>query len=220
MIRLVVFDFDGTLVDSNGVKEACLVATAATVAGGEVLLPLARGRGGNRYRVFAELARRVNPNADDAMIAAQGRELAAAYTRCCLKGIMAAPERRGARAALRVLKRRRTRIWINSATPTRDLPVLLRARGLLAFLDGALGGPGSKAENLLKSLVAESVSPRETLMVGDGPDDFAAAREVGTWFIAVSSQARITEPCSHRMRDLTPLVPWIDRLCRRPIDAR
>src|SRR5262249_11986193 len=124
MIRLVVFDFDGTLVDSNPIKEACLAATAATVPGGAELVGIVRKGGGNRYRVFAELARRLNPQAADDFVRAQGRELAAAYTKCCLRGIGAAPERRGAKTALGTLNRRGIKIWINSATPGQDLPAI------------------------------------------------------------------------------------------------
>ena len=91
MIRLVVFDFDGTLVDSNGVKERCLQSTAASVPHGAELLPAIRAAGGNRYHIFAELARQSNPEAAPKVAAALGRNLAAAYTRCCLKALSPQP---------------------------------------------------------------------------------------------------------------------------------
>ena len=39
MIRVAVFDFDGTLVDSNRVKDACFRRTVAGLDGGAEALP-------------------------------------------------------------------------------------------------------------------------------------------------------------------------------------
>jgi phosphoglycolate phosphatase-like HAD superfamily hydrolase len=106
---------------------------------------------------------------------------------------MAAPERLGARDTLAQLKRRGLRIWINSATPSRDLRELLRRGRLSGYLDGALGGPTTKAENLRRVLVAERVPARDAMMVGDGLDDLAGAKAVGTWFVAISAGQRIRD---------------------------
>lgn len=218
MIRVVVFDFDGTLVDSNSVKEACLQATLAGIPGGAAALASARANGGNRYRVFAEVAKLVRSDEDEEQVAAFGRELAARYSRCCARGIIAAPERRRARQALAILKRRGLRIWINSATPARHLPELLHRRDLARFCDGALGGPRSKLDNLRHILARERVTPRQMMMVGDGPDDCEAAHELGTWFVAITAEDRIGTPQRFAMRDLSGLVALIDRLAPRPVE--
>ena len=215
MIRVVVFDFDGTLVDSNGVKEACDRAVVAHLPGGPDALAKARAKGGNRYTVYPDVARLLDPCGDIKSIEAQGRALAEAYSRCCARGILAAPERRGARDTLARLKRRGLRIWINSATPSRDLHELLRRRRLSAYLDGALGGPTRKAENLRRVLAAERVPAKEVMMVGDGLDDLAGAKAVGTWFVAISAEQRIPDFCGFTMPDLSKLVPLIDRLSPR-----
>jgi phosphoglycolate phosphatase-like HAD superfamily hydrolase len=215
MIRVVVFDFDGTLVDSNGVKEACDRAVVAHLPGGRDALAKARAKGGNRYTVYPEVARLLDPCGDIKSIEAQGRALAEAYSRCCARGILAAPERRGARDTLARLKRRGFRIWINSATPSRDLHELLRRRRLSAYLDGALGGPTPKPDNLRRVLAIERVRAKEVLMVGDGRDDLVGAMAVKTWFVAISAEQRIPDFCGFTMPDLSKLVPLIDRLSPR-----
>ena len=216
MIRLVLFDFDGTLVDSNARKRACMRAVVAGLPGGLAALEQARKLGGNRYRLFAAVARRLDPEGEAGKIARRGRALAAAYTRCCARAIAAAPARRGARAALAALKARGIKIWVNSATPHADLLAIVRGRGLLRFLDGVLGGPASKAANLRAALAAERVSARQALMVGDGPDDLEAARALGTFFVAITAEERIAGNGPYAMRDLARLPALVDRLRARP----
>jgi phosphoglycolate phosphatase len=103
MIRVVVFDFDGTLVDSNSVKHACMDKVAADLPGGPAGLAAARARGGDRYKLFVDLARRLDPAGAEDAIAVRSRELIVRYSDCCARGIAAAPERRGAKRALAAL---------------------------------------------------------------------------------------------------------------------
>lgn len=215
MFRAIVFDFDGTLVDSNSIKEACLHATIAGVPGGREALRKALPLGGDRYRLFGEVARHLDPR--DALPERRGYQLALDYGRRCARGIAAAPERRGARAALAALKRRGLKLYVNSATPRRDLLALLRARRLSGYLDGTLGAPASKACNLRRLMQSERLSPRQMVVVGDSTDDLVSARAVGAWFVAVTVEARIAERVRYGMKDLKLLLPLLDRLAARPV---
>jgi phosphoglycolate phosphatase-like HAD superfamily hydrolase len=149
------------------------------------------------------------------------RALTSAYSLCCARGIIAAPERRGARATLAALKRRGFRIWVKSATPDRNLHELLRHRGIARYLDGARGGPAGKAQILRSIMAAERAHPREVVMVGDGPDDLSGARAAGTWFVAITAEKRLP-PVRLAIPDLTRLEPLIDRMFtgrRRRVEA-
>jgi phosphoglycolate phosphatase-like HAD superfamily hydrolase len=164
------------------------------------------------------VARSLAPGADKDDAAASARAMAAEYSLCCARGIAAAPERRGARATLAALKRKGLRLWINSATPERNLLELLRRRGLTRYLDGARGGPDTKEQILRAVMAAERALPREIVMVGDGPDDLAGARAAGTWFVAISAENRLPGNLPFAIPDLTRLVPLIDHAFsgRRP----
>lgn len=212
MIRVVIFDFDGTLADTNGVKEACLHRTVAKLDGGAAALAAARQDGGDRYQIFAKVAQQLSADAGDATMAAQARSLVDSYSRCCIAGIAAASERKGAVQTLAALARRRLHLWVLSATPDRHLKEILRRRGLSRWLKGCLGSSVTKEEGLRRIMTIERAGRSGVMMVGDGLDDQRAARAVGVRFAAVTAENRITAQGRFSMRDLTPLVPLIDSL--------
>ena len=216
MIRVVAFDFDGTLVNSNAAKEDCMRKVVAAFDRGDEALRAALALGGDRYRVFAEVARHLHADGAPDSLVTSGRALAAAYTQCCARAIMAAPERRGGRNVLAQLRRRGLRVWIASATPSRDLMPILRGRRLLASLHGALGSPASKTDNLRRIMRTERAAPTEVLFVGDSWDDQVAAQQLGTWFVAVTAENRLKGPHRFAMRDLTNLAALVERLRSRP----
>ncbi len=217
MFRAIVFDFDGTLVDSNTIKVSCMHDTVAGMPGGHDALQKALRLGGDRYRLFAVVARELDPRGDQTDIKKRGYQLAMDYGRRCARAIASAPERRGARSVLAASRRRGLKLYVNSATPRRDLLGLLRARRIAGHLDGTLGAPASKAENLRRLMKSERLSARQLVVVGDSMDDLVSARAVGAWFVAVTVEPRIRERVRYGIKDLRLLLPLLDRLARRRV---
>lgn len=210
MLRVVVFDFDGTLVDSNSIKDDCLYKTVGGLRGAEAVIADVLKRGGDRHKIFSEFAHRYFGESDPDTTAAKVRALVRQYGEYCYRGITAASERRGASQTLALLHRRGLRLWVLSATPVKSLRPLLRRRGFDRWLHGALGSPLTKVEGLRLIMRLERAQRRELLMVGDGFDDEAAARIVKVRFAGITLERQLPVRGRLALRDLHSLPALIE----------
>ncbi len=188
VIGHVAFDFDGTLVRSNQIKRDCFHETLADVSGGGAILDdlFASGYSGDRFALFREVVRRLGPDC-----VSNPDELAAGYGRLCRERIAAAPEVPGAGAALARLAAGGARLFLISATPQQALDEVVADRGLTGFFDLVLGAPTGKTAHLGRVIETCGIDAADLVMVGDGHDDQAAARDVGCRFVAVTDRPTV-----------------------------
>jgi phosphoglycolate phosphatase len=185
--RAIVFDFDGTLVESNAIKEDAflLVAKSLNVAEAAMREVLAkRGPKSDRFEVW----RNVSVQLSRPELAEEGARL---YSEHCLREVTRAPMIEGAQDLLENLLSARCPLYINSATPEQPLRETVAARDMSKYFREVYGFPVSKEEHLLEILKREQIlDPRELLMIGDGRDDLKAAEEIGTSFLLRRSPGR------------------------------
>jgi phosphoglycolate phosphatase len=179
MIGLIVFDLDGTLVDSH--RD---IANAANA--------LVEELGGERL--------------SDAAIVAMVGEGAALLVRRALAAAGLDPETEGAldrflalydvrlleytapyEGTVEVLERlgEQTRLSVLTNKPQKPTERILKGLGLQHYFDEAIGGDtpfGRKPDpaGLLHLAAVAGVAPDRTLMVGDSPIDLQTARNAGT----------------------------------------
>ena len=221
MIKCVVFDFDGTLVDSNDIKrETFFTITHPWDDSGEVVAEVfERWPAADRYEKTRKIAEAlIGKGLLPAGTSAEswGERLAKDYTAYCESAITSSTERPGASQALMELSGMGLLLFVNSGTPTRPLQQLLKLRNWAHFFQGVYGAEGSKAENL-KSIARMSGTARQEIVhVGDQTDDWRGAEQFGCHFVGMAvknSDSTVTESplLIEDLRDLPALLAKISR---------
>ena len=221
MIKCVVFDFDGTLVDSNTIKrETFFEITRPWDASGEVVAEVfERWPGADRYektlRIAKELInRKLLP--EDSSPELWGARLAVDYTTSCENAITKCPDRPGAHQALTELSEMGLLLFVNSGTPADPLRRLLELRDWAHFFKAVYGAEGSKADNLQSIALEAGATRHEMVHIGDQPDDWRGAEQFGCHFVAMAAQCTISEVRESPLlvEDLRELPPLISKISR------
>jgi phosphoglycolate phosphatase len=221
MIKCVVFDFDGTLVDSNDIKREMFYEVARPWdASGEIVSEVFElWPSADRYEKTRRIAeglieRHLLPQHSSAET--WGARLANDYTLYCEQAITNCAERPGASKALQSLSDMGMLLFVNSGTPTKPLLSLLKLRNWDHFFQAAYGVEGSKADNLKRIALDSGTAPHEMVHVGDQRDDWQGAEQFGCHFVAMAirdceSPVRESPLLIEDLHELPGLVAQISR---------
>jgi phosphoglycolate phosphatase len=181
----VVFDFDGTLVDSAPAKyQAFFDIFPGDEAFKRIVAEILRADpDGSRHAVIPRMIAQMREQKLDLPGTEQDR--IAAYGDAALASVAACPMLPRAEEALK-LARKSGKVHVSSNTPQEPLRELLQRRGWLGMIDGIHGYPARKADTLRQVVAQSGGKPERVLAVGDGPSDQEAARAVGCPFVLVT----------------------------------
>ncbi len=183
--KVVILDFDGTLVESVGIKDE---AFRTLYADEPDHLPaiMAYHLDNNhvlRFAKFRHIAETIlgRPYGD-----ADRDRLTARFSALVKQAIAEAPEVAGTTAFLADMGGRAP-LYLLSMSPDEELREIVAARGLSGHFKDIYGGRWTKAEAVRDILAREGAAPDDAVMVGDSPEDHAAAVETGIAFVARDS---------------------------------
>jgi|WetSurSiteA1Bulk_404760.scaffolds.fasta_scaffold51454_1 phosphoglycolate phosphatase len=185
-IRSIVFDFDGTLIDSNRLKyDAYFELFPDQDRHARIIRDVLSERfEQTRYVILEEILRRLGVE-DHTYIKNEVSKLAEQYNDIVLAGAKTCPEKTGAEKALKKFAPM-YRIYVSSTTPDASLKEIIRFRKWDGYFRGVFGYPHKKSETLLRIMAIEKLRSDEVLVVGDGESDRESAVKNGCPFVHVT----------------------------------
>lgn len=213
MIKAIIFDFDGVIVESVNVKTDAF-AKLFEEEGKEVVGRVVRyhldNTGVSRYDKFRYIYRDIlkRPLGEDKF-----KELCGRFEKLVLDEVIKVPYVKG---ALEFLKdgARKYAFYITSATPQEELKIIITRRGLSKFFKAVYGAPKNKADAVREIIKEAGLGLQEVVYIGDAASDYNAARDNGISFIArINDNKEIFKGIAcEKIADLTELRDAIDRL--------
>jgi phosphoglycolate phosphatase-like HAD superfamily hydrolase len=191
MIKCVVLDFDGVLVQSNAIKRNAYFEIFEDILLGKNLIEkgIANSPAGDRYEVIRsilDVAIQANRIPTPAKVEELIERYAQRYNGLCEEAVVKCPEVRGVSDVLPELAAARP-LYINSDTPEEPLRRIVHKRGWTQAFRQILGRPRTKEENLKTVLNSENLPPDHVIFCGDRQSDLKAATAVRMRFIAMRS---------------------------------
>ena len=184
MYKVIVFDFDGTLVDSNSLKLDGFYNTIEGDAGGiELMTAVLKEINGTRWDIFQTYLSKLQ--SDKSVSPRDVASLVEEYNMIVDNAIISAPEMPGATQLLDKLLLSGCKLILSSATPYLNLASIIERRGWIHYFNSIHGAPASKINTLEQILAMPHMSVSDLAVVGDGNDDLRSADAVGCSFFPV-----------------------------------
>ncbi len=195
-IKVIVLDFDGTLIDSNRLKYKAFFKLFPHDLQSENIVQSVLGEifEASRYDILAEIVarrkrRQLDQNPLDVKILAQ------AYNSLVLDGAKHCPQIPGAEEALASLFPR-VILYVSSTTPEGALKEIIAFLGWTDYFVDVFGYPQKKSETLAGIIDREKVESCSVMVVGDGESDRISAEENRCKFIPVDDVFPFSEVVS------------------------
>ncbi|WAC08176.1 MAG: HAD hydrolase-like protein [Thermodesulfobacteriota bacterium] len=185
-IRSIVFDFDGTLIDSNRLKyEAYFELFTDQGHQAQIIREvLSENFEQTRYVILEKIVRRLGIK-DHTYMKSRVSKLAEQYNDIVVAGAKTCPEKIGAEKTLKKLAAI-YRLYVSSTTPESSLKEIIRFRKWDGYFCGVFGYPHKKTETLLRIMALEKLRSDEVLVVGDGESDRESAVKNACPFVHVT----------------------------------
>lgn len=201
-VKIIVFDFDGTLVDSNQIKYDAFFELFPRDNFHKRIIKdiLEKYLEESRYIIIRKILERIGSindiNGKENDVADKVKLLAERYNNLVVDGVKHCKVKSGAMEALKLLSTS-YRLYLSSTTPESSLKEVVRYRKWDSFFCDIFGYPRDKVSTLLEIITRESIKAGEILVVGDGNSDKDSALTVGCNFLPVRECVSLEKLMSH-----------------------
>jgi len=191
--QAIIFDFDGVILDSAGIKLDAYATIYADEDPARVaeLMRHAHLHGGTTRRTkFAHYETELFGRSGDA---GSVERLSQRYTQLVLDAVLQSAFIAGAQALL-AAARGQVDMHVVSGTPDEELRTVIRERGLEDFFESVWGAPAIKVEAFGRILRDHRYEAARVVAIGDSMTEFWAAQELGIPFLGIAPPGRSPFP--------------------------
>ena len=188
MPRVLVFDFDGVILESADIKTGAFRELFSSYPDKvEAIVAYHEANAGiSRFEKFRRIYRNF---LDRPLGVEEERALGEQFSDLVVDEVMRCPFVPGALELLKAYFREHP-LFLASGTPEGELRRLVEARNLTVFFRGVYGSPKGKSA-ILEEILSMTKAPRAALLfVGDGRSDYEAAKAAGVGFIGRARSGR------------------------------
>ena len=211
MIKAIIFDVDGVLIESAEIKTRAFELLFADYPDevGKIVDYHEKNAGISRYVKFRHFYEKI---LGEELSPRKEMELGERFSRIVLQQVLKAPLVPG---ALDFLSRNKDRyhLFIASGTPEEELQDIVTRRQLSHFFQEINGSPRQKSEIIEGILDRYSFQKKECAFVGDAESDRMAAEKAGIFFIArITPGNQYLQDCRWQVNDLTSLDDILENM--------
>jgi phosphoglycolate phosphatase-like HAD superfamily hydrolase len=206
-LKIIVFDFDGTLIESNQIKDKAFELLFGEWP--EYQNAMMRWHFDHnsidrreKFRYFVEKV--LGLKGRDDLI----RKLTTKFGKITRQAVIDCPFVEGAQNFLEYINCR-VKTYLVSATPQAELNIIIKERKLDAYFKKIFGAPIKKIDILKQIMESENATVDEILFIGDSPEDQHAAESLGIHFIGRQSDRPLNKSKNNIVLDFVKIKNYL-----------
>lgn len=190
LYQAYVFDFDGTLADSNEIKYQAYYDIFPNEREIRIAISKVLKYEGerSRYYIIDQILRQINQAYDEKV----RESLVEKYGDIVLEKVKTCPEIESAHVILSELSKS-VPLFISSNTPEIYLKEIIEFRGWADYITRVFGYPREKSATLRSIIDEYKLNPSLVLVVGDGKSDQLSAQSNGCDFFLIDTKSMLKE---------------------------